>query len=429
MSEFFTKISGQFTGPLLLSALFPVLLFLTGFTLVVLPLTPYGLEFTAVVKDSAAWQKTPLAVLVLTVFILVLSVVLFNMNTAIVRLYEGYPWQKAWIAKPFLWQRRRHFRQATLLRRRIATLRRQLRLSGLADLSEARNAQGQLGQFLNVAYPSQEDLVLPTRLGNVIRSFETYTTRQYGMPAIALWPRLQTVVDGNLATALDGTKTSFDFMIHTAFLSAVLTVLTASAGLLWTPAPHDLRHPWLAWTIIFGIISYLFYLAAIPRAIEWGTQVKAAFDLYRFPLLTKLGYELKPADLTDERRIWTVINYKFVFPDDHSYPDLPYKMPPSYLLVDPPSTMVMSQRSVTVLNDGSIQITLVVSNHTATALAADRVIVREEIPSGKAYVRDSAKLDGVPPTLLSVDPLQIDLGRLPYDHTRTVVYCINRASA
>jgi hypothetical protein len=181
MTDFFAKISGQFTGPLLLSALFPVLMFLSAFTLVVLPLTPYGQDFTMVVKDSAVWQKTPLVVLILTIFILVLSVVLFNMNTQIIRLYEGYPWQKAWIAKPFLWQRRRHFRQATLLRRRIKTLRRQLRLSGVvADLSEAADAQGQLARLINVAYPNQEDLVLPTRLGNVIRSFETYTTRQYG---------------------------------------------------------------------------------------------------------------------------------------------------------------------------------------------------------------------------------------------------------
>ena len=104
MTEFFAKISGQFTGPLLLSALFPVLLFLSALALVVLPLTPYGQDFTAAIRSSTAGQNTPLMVLVLTIFILILSVVLFNMNTPIVRLYEGYPWQEAWIAQPLLGQ-------------------------------------------------------------------------------------------------------------------------------------------------------------------------------------------------------------------------------------------------------------------------------------------------------------------------------------
>jgi hypothetical protein len=431
MSEFFAKISGQFTGPILLSALFPVLLFLTGLTLVVLPLTPYGQGFTEVVQNSAAWQKTPLAVLVLTVFILVLSVVLFNMNTAIVRLYEGYPWQKAWIAKPFLRRRRRDFRLATVLRQRIITLRRQLRLSGIvADLNKARETQNQVAGIINGKYPDREDLVLPTRLGNVIRAFETYTTRQYGMPAIALWPRLQALVDGNLATALDGAKTAFDFMIHTAFLSAVLTVFTASAGLFWkTRALHDLQQPWLGWTIIFAVISYLFYLASIPRAIEWGTQVKSAFDLYRLKLLTQLGYELKPTDLTDERRIWENLNYKFAFPDGRRYPVLPYQLPESYILVDPPSTIVTSKRSVDLQDTGIVQITLIVSNSDPSASNAERVIVREVIPTGKTYVKDSARLDGNPPPMfLSLEPLQIDLGPLLYKSSRTIVYRIAKAA-
>jgi hypothetical protein len=306
-----------------------------------------------------------------------------------------------------------------------------LRLSGVdADLDKARETQSQVARIINGEYPEREDLVLPTRLGNVIRAFESYTTRQYRMPPYALWPRLQALVDGNLATALDGAKTAFDFMIHTAFLSAVLTVFTASAGLFWkTRALHDLRQPWLAWTIVFGVISYLFYLASIPRAVEWGTQVKSAFDLYRLKLLTQLGYELKPADLTEERRIWENLNYKFVFPDGGRYPALPYQLPPSYLIVDPPSTMVTSKRSVNLQENGIVQITLVVSNSDLSASDAKHVIVREEMPTGKTYLKGSAHLDGNPlTTFLSLDPLQIDLGGLPYNGSRTIVYCIAKAA-
>jgi hypothetical protein len=289
--------------------------------------------------------------------------------------------------------------------------------------------QSQLARLINVEYPDREELILPTRLGNVIRSFETYTTRQYGMPAIALWPRLQTVIDGNLAAALDGTKTTFDFMIHTAFLSSVLAALTAFAGLFWqTSGVGDLWQPWLAWTIIFVVVSYLFYEASIPRAVEWGTQVKTAFDLYRFSLLAKLGYELRPSDLTDERRIWTVLNYKFAFPDERTYPDLPYKMPSSYLRVEPVSTVVASERSVSLQADGTVDITLVISNHDPTASDAVRVIVREEIPPGKTYVSHNVNLNGAA-TVLSLDPLEIDIGPLRYNDSRTILYRIKKAQA
>ena len=431
MSDFFAKISGQFTGPLLMSAFFPVLLFLTAFTLVVLPITPYGHEFTAAVQDPKNWQNYPFVALMLTIIVLVLSVVLYNMNVPIVRLYEGYPWEHAWIAQLFVRYRKRQFEQAGLLRQRIKTLRRQARLTGVsASLGGAAGSQAALARLMNGFYPDRTDLVLPTRLGNVIRGFETYTTRQYGMPAIALWPRLQAVVDGTLAHSLYSVKTSFDFMLHSAFLSAILALLTLASGLYWKArTPPTLWQPWLAWSIAFAIISYLFYLASIPRAVEWGTQVKAAFDLYRFTLLAKLGYDLKPADLADERRIWEILNYKFAFPDERTYPDLPYRMPPSYLIADPPSTVVKSTRSVVPLEDGSLQIALVVSNLDPAVWDADRVIVREEIPSGKIYVRDSATMNGAPARLLSTDPLQIDLGPLPYCDSRTVLYRIGKASA
>jgi hypothetical protein len=426
MTEFFAKITGQITGPILISAFFPVLMFLTGFTLVVLPLTPYGHEFTAAVQDPAVWQRYPIVALALTLGVLVLSVLLYNLNTPIVRLFEGYPWQHAWIAEPFLRRRRRHLVRVSTVRTRIRTLRRILKLSGLpVDLSGAASEQAKLAHVMNVRYPDSDDLVLPTRLGNVIRSFETYTSRQYGMPAIALWPRLLAVVDGNLALSLDNVKTSFDFMIHSAFLSATLAILTAASGLFWkTRTWESLWDAWLAWTIVFGLISYLFYLVSIARAIEWGTQVKSAFDLHRLPLLAKLGYELKPADLADERRIWDILNYKFAFPDERSYPDLPYRIPSTYLIVEPASTVLKWMRSVTPLQDGSLQIKLVISNLDPTAWDADRVIAREEIPSGKAYVTDSAIVNGEPATLLSVDPLQIDVGVMPYNDSRTVVYRI-----
>jgi hypothetical protein len=430
MSDFFAKVSGQFTGALLMSSFFPVLLFSTALTLVVLPITPYGHEFVAAVQDPQKWQDNPVTALILTIAVLALSVVLYNMNIPIIRLYEGYPWQDSWIGQLLREYRKRHYQRAKLARQRIRTLRLQLKLAGIsADVRGARDSQADLARLMNNYYPNRVELVLPTRLGNVIRAFETYSSRQYGIPAINLWPRLQAVIDEKHALSLEGAKTSFDFMLHSAFLSGVLAVLTAGAGLYWKLRTlPDLWQPWLAWAGFFCVVSNLLYRASIPRAFAWGTEVKVAFDLFRFELLKKLGHALTPIDLTNERRIWEILNYKFAFPDERNYPDLPYSMPSSYLKSDPPSVVLESTRAIEILDGDILQITLVITNVDPAALDAERVMLIEVIPPERIYARDSATVNDKSVALLSIDPLTINLGPMPHKDRKIVIFRMSKAS-
>jgi uncharacterized repeat protein (TIGR01451 family) len=433
MMDFFGKISGQIAGPLILGAFFPVVLFVLAVTVVVLPITPYKHELMTVVTDQKLWQQGGLAVIVITFVVLVLSVVLYNMNTPIIRLYEGYSWQHSrfgeWLAK----RQRSRFEHATRWRRVIKKMRLEVRLAGFEEqlrVDDLIGIQRETARMLNDQFPDSVGLVLPTKLGNAIRSFETYTTRQYGVPAIALWPRLQGILDSTYAQALDGVKTAFDFMINSAFLGALLAVLVVVTGMIWqNPVKRGSDLTWMWWGLFFASISYLFYLAAIVRAAEWGAQVKAAFDLYRLPLLQKLGIEQKPANLTEERRMWNILNYKFSFPDDPSYPDLPYRAPQTFLTVDPVSTVVTYTRTMLPLESKEIQIRVVVSNTGSTRRDATRVVLRDDIPSGKVYVNESATVNGGRPILLDINPLTIDLGLIRYYETRTVVYRIQSQTA
>lgn len=446
MGDFFNKISNQFNGAFLTSAFFPMLLFLTALTTVVFPLIPGDsgkafAAFTKAVLDPAQWQANPVAALIFTIGVLVLSVVLDNMNIPIIRLYEGYPWKDSWIAKPLLARRKKHFEKSRNTRRLISKLRREARLKKINHTVQGVvEPQRDLMHLINGSYPDRPGSILPTKLGNVIRGFEVYPRRQYGGSAINLWPRLVAVVDGNLKESLQSAKTYFDFMIHCAFLSGILGVVTLAMGLYWhssglfesgfSKTGLAKIWPWLTWFIFFITISYLFYLASISRAAEWGTQVKAAFDLYRNVLLEKLGYEHKPTTAEEERKIWTDVNYKFAFPDDDTYLDLPYKSLPSYLIVDPTGTFLEAKREVKLKDDGSsiVQlVTVVVSNNDPAAISAKSVILREAIPTGYAYLADSTFVEGERVTLLSVDPLEIDLGPLPYNQSRKVCYCIVKA--
>jgi hypothetical protein len=423
MGDFFAKISGQFTASLVLSALFPVLLFLTALTLVVLPITPYGHELTSAVQDPKYWQDHASVALVLTLVVLTLSVLLFNMNTPIIRLYEGYPWKDSWIGEWMIRRCQRRHDEANALQRRISRLRLEARLAGV-DPGVA--GLGLLQEKLSRATDVARHLLLPTRLGNTIRAFEIYPQQQYAIDAMNLWPRLQSLVDGNLAQTLDSVKTSFDFMIHGAFFAAVLAVLTGAGGLYWKAAASPLG-PWVLWAIGFGLVSYLFYLASIRRAMEWGAQVKTAFDLHRLTLLGKLGYEGKPTSLVDERRIWENVNYKLLFPGEMTYPDLPYAAPASSLVVEPSGTVIGVTREVALQPDGRIEITLHVENNDPTAWGADRVIVREQLPAGMVYV-PPVLVDGAATGLCSLDPLMIDLGPLAHNASRRIAYRIAKAA-
>lgn len=413
MADLFAKIPAQFTRALILSAFFPVLLFFTAFTLVVLPMTNRGADFVSAVRDPAVWSQSPFVVLIVTIIILVLSIVLNSMNVPIIRFYEGYPWRKSFIAAPFLARQLRIFDRATQTRHRINALGSLIR-NDPQDLTKYRRiageAQGEIVRLLNAGYPDKRQSVLPTRLGNVIRAFETYTTRFYGVPIIVLWPRLNAVIDSTMSQSIDSAKTSFDFMLHSAFLSGILAVSTAIGGLYWaTPTPMDLWQPWLGWTLFFAFTSFLFYKASIPRAIEWGSQVKVAFDLNRSALLKKLGYDLEPSSLAEEREIWKVINYQFAFPDERNYPDLPYKKRSTYLYVKPALAVVKTRRLMQW--DGShVQVTLTITNADPLKRKVTSLIVEEHLPTGYRYELGSAELSGAPAMVRSVDPLQVSVG-------------------
>jgi uncharacterized repeat protein (TIGR01451 family) len=426
MNDFISKISAQIIGPIILTAFFPTVLFVLALALVVFPTAHVGVDFSNAVKDAAFYQKNGLAALEITFLILVLAVVLYFLNTPIVRLYEGYQWKESVMGKLLTNRQIRKMERASLIRRCIAKARVEEKAGRIqADLSDLTKTRTAMARLLNAEYPNKSTLVLPTRLGNVIRAFETYTDRQYGAGSIAIWPRLQGVLSPSVAQALDAAQAPFNFMINSSFLALVLALLSVVFGIIWSPPKSGAHYqPWMGQTAVFLALFYLSYLGAINRAYEWGVQIKSAFDLYRFALLKQLGYETKPVDLSEERRMWQVINYKFAFPDERTYPDLPYGASSTILTVDPVSTIVTFNRTVRLVDDQSMEVRISIANLDPARDTAERVVVQDEIPTGKTYVAGSAKVNGAPATLLGSSPLKLDVGPLPYYETRTVIYSV-----
>ena len=105
-----------------------------------------------------------------------------------------------------------------------------------------------------------------------------------------------------------------------------------------------------------------------------------AINLYRGSLLTQLGYDFKPETPNKERRIWSAINYKFSFPDDQSYPELPYKNQATSLLVEPSFVTIAHTRTVSPsAEDLMVKITIV--NNDPAEYDATNVILSDDVPA------------------------------------------------
>jgi hypothetical protein len=198
-------------------------------------------------------------------------------------------------------------------------------------------------------FPDLKESVLPTQLGNVIRAFEVYPKLRYGIQAIPTWPRLVQTLAAEKAVPIDDAKSAFDFMLNCSVLSAVTGALLTAVGL---SNDHPFRVAsgveWLPWTASFSILSYLFYLGAINRAAAWGTQVKAAFDLNRLPLLEAMGYKTEISGPEEERTFWEELSYELVFPNTPNLPKIPYRSGQSTLTVRPVATILAELTGVAV---------------------------------------------------------------------------------
>lgn len=424
-----SSISGQFSKPLVLGSFFPVTIFVLLGLVFIVPLFPSEWTFLSPLEVlDPQWRI--LALLLLT---LVLSGVLFNLNTPIIRLYEGYPWQHSSFGK---WRKRRYQADYERLLARYSALRGLNRHLSKPprppEYTKAVISEGtRLGPQIRSDYPDDVSFVLPTKLGNVIRSYETYARTQHGMEAIALWPRLVAVIDKGYAATIDDEKTTLDFMLNCSLLSTIMTTGILVLGLMF---PGSLSGggwiPWIAEIVVFSLAIVLFYQAAIGRARAWGNTVKSAFDLYRCALLKQLGYEGTPATHGAERQLWTAISYWLVYGSKEAEAP-PFKAtsqppgPPSIALSNPPGAALQITRGVGQVAKGVMPVTVRVYN-PITSPATVQVTVEERLPDGFEYIWDSATVAGSDPAqpvaVQGIGPYRFLVGALAPGGTITFTY-------
>jgi len=323
MTSIISSLTGQFGRAILLSVLLPVTVFVLLALALVWPEIPPDIPLV----HWAGGLDPEWKLAAITLAVVLLTMLLYTLNGQIIRFYEGYPWSDSFLG---IWRSgvlRRRLISRQLESKGLWALLQQSEAKALAGYRDAGDYWNQIARELNTQYPDRSAKVLPTRLGNVIRSFESYPSRQYRIQTITVWPRLVACMDKDYAEQIGNMKSSFDFTLNGSFLSALLAVLILAVHLTFPVGLATLRvWPLVALEIvILLLVSYGFYLAAISRASSWGMVVKGAFDLFRWKLLESLGYRYRPETLDEERALWEWISTRLILSD------LAHKPHPGYV--------------------------------------------------------------------------------------------------
>ena len=191
--------------------------FVVGFLLPVLIASLAGMflfrDTAAVgaIYDAVLHQKQVTDLTLVLISIWGVSVLLTLLNHQIYRLLEGYTWplrRQRWLEK---WQQRYIDEYQSLTNDHLIVYR----TDNVIVSDRIKHSYFRRRRLFNEEFPNRKDLVLPTRLGNVIRAFESYPNKVYGADSIPIWLRLQALAPKDFISTVANVRAQLDFFINT----------------------------------------------------------------------------------------------------------------------------------------------------------------------------------------------------------------------
>ncbi|BEP14976.1 hypothetical protein acdb102_32870 [Acidothermaceae bacterium B102] len=171
------------------------------------------------------------------------------------------------------------------------------------------------GATVQQRFPT-DDRLLPTGLGNVLRSAEDRAGLRYGVDSVTLWPRLFPLLPPDFSKNFEDEVTQLD-------VSARLAVTWSIAGLaclilLVTDVTALAAHPaWLGVPGSLFVLGRLSYRAAVESALAHGVDVEVALDLFRERVLAAARLP-EARRLAEERQQFGVLcDLLATYEDDH----------------------------------------------------------------------------------------------------------------
>lgn len=423
MTNVLSTLSQHFGKSLILGTFLPTMVFVILGIIIIEPLLPSNLALITRAKRFENIDTKDLVVL--SLLTIVLSGVIYNLNIPIMRLYEGYPWRDSLLGK---WLTRHYQNQFDNLKAREQGMR-VVRDVLQSDVSNKRAAEfaarlDRISQRIVNEFPSNRTSILPTRFGNVIRSFEDYPRRQYGISAITLWPRMIAKIDKEYAATIDDSKTALDFMMHGSALSGIFAILILAVGLIYrSPLNKESIIIWLAEILIFATLSHLMYRGSINRAAAYGAKIKASFDLYRWELLKQLGYARTPTTVADERAFWENISRFLIYGAPPKQRARLAHYNKATTVADTSVMMLDTLRGVVPPESGKSEITIKIKiTNVSEKQPAKQIVITDSLPDGYEYVWESVKVDQGRVSVVGSNPYRFAIDDLLPGKSTTLEY-------
>jgi hypothetical protein len=207
------------------------------------------------------------------------STVVGWLQRPMLRLLEGYwPW-------PF---RGLRFRLARWREKGMGE--KENRWQALAAIAAEEQTPEQQSEYTRLdaelaRYPVDPRRLLPTTLGNLLRSAEEYPQVRYGLGMSVCWPRLWLTIPKEAQETLAQARQKLDSAVRFFTWGILFAVWTVFA---W-------------WAILAALaICVAAYWAALQAAGAYGDLARSAFDLYRFELYEQARWPLPPSSTGEE---------------------------------------------------------------------------------------------------------------------------------
>lgn len=142
--------------------------------------------------------------------------------------------------------------------------------------------------------PTQSDRMMPTRLGNILRSAERRPLEKYGLDAAICFPRLWLLLPNEVKTELTEARAQLNTMVRVWIWSVLF--------LVWSV--------WAWWAVLVAVSSaFLAHRWMLDVAAIYGDLVESAFDLHRTALYKSLRFPLPSNPIEEQQTGRVLTNY------------------------------------------------------------------------------------------------------------------------
>lgn len=218
--------------------------------------------------------------------LLIISVATHPLQTPLIQLVEGY-----WWGLPFGPAAADRFTDR--FRKELRWVRSEVtRVEGIAKPWDWATAQAATNAKQRQNWlPTRERNLLPTALGNTLRTGEVRAGERYGLALDVALPRLAPLLSPPSLAELRDRRNQLDAAVRLCIAAGLATAV--SIGLL-------LRHgPWLFLPVVTYLLCWACYRAAVAAARGFCTSLAAAIDLHHLRLFDALQLE-RPDTLAEE---------------------------------------------------------------------------------------------------------------------------------